>query len=223
LRHCFTSRKIAGSIPDLSLQMFIHTILPAALLPCFSHKCVPAIISEGKSGRCVWLITLLHSCADCLQISECEPAGMLRASSGLYRVCFTVLSQENICLKSEICVGTVQGRLANAVCEMCIELICLGETLNVRLTDRSTGHQQTNRTVSQLLIQFHKLYATQHFTTTIKPVDAPTSRFADPFNIIIPSTPRPSNCGFTQVYYSKPCIHLACVPYMPHALPISVS
>ena len=75
------------------------------------------------------MITLLSSYADCLEVWEYEPAGMLKACSGLYRVRITFLSQENSLLKTEVSVGTVQGRIANAVCEMCVELRCLGETL----------------------------------------------------------------------------------------------
>jgi len=33
LRHCAASRKVAGSIPEVSLEFFIDLILPAALLP----------------------------------------------------------------------------------------------------------------------------------------------------------------------------------------------
>jgi hypothetical protein len=33
LRHCATSRKVAGSIPDLSLKFFIDIALPIALWP----------------------------------------------------------------------------------------------------------------------------------------------------------------------------------------------
>jgi hypothetical protein len=37
----------------------------------------------GKGGRCVGLITLPPSCADCLEIWEPQPPGTLRASPGL--------------------------------------------------------------------------------------------------------------------------------------------
>jgi hypothetical protein len=46
-------------------------------------------ISWGKGGWCVGLTTLSHSCTDCLEIWEPQPAGTLRACPGLYRVCFT--------------------------------------------------------------------------------------------------------------------------------------
>ena len=42
-------------------------------------------ISGGKGGRCVWLTTLSHSCADCLEIWEYHPPGTLRACPSNYR------------------------------------------------------------------------------------------------------------------------------------------
>jgi len=43
----------------------------------------------GKGGRCVGLTTLPPPCADCLEIWEPQRPGNLRASSGLYKDCFT--------------------------------------------------------------------------------------------------------------------------------------
>jgi hypothetical protein len=40
-------------------------------------------ITWGKGGRCVGLITLPPSCADCLKIWEPQPPGTLRACQGL--------------------------------------------------------------------------------------------------------------------------------------------
>jgi hypothetical protein len=40
---------------------------------------------EGEGGRCVGLITLPPSCADCLEIWEPRPPGTLWACPGLYR------------------------------------------------------------------------------------------------------------------------------------------
>jgi len=42
-----------------------------------------------KGGRCVGLITLPPSCADCLEIWEAQPPGTLGACPGLHRDCFT--------------------------------------------------------------------------------------------------------------------------------------
>ena len=38
---------------------------------------------RSKGGRCVGLTTLLLSCADCLEIWEPQPSGILRACPGL--------------------------------------------------------------------------------------------------------------------------------------------
>ena len=65
LRHCATSQKVAGSIPDGVIGIF-HWHNPG-----------------GKSGRCVGLTTLPPSCADCLEIWEPQPPGTLWACSGL--------------------------------------------------------------------------------------------------------------------------------------------
>jgi hypothetical protein len=40
-------------------------------------------VSWGKGGRCVGLTTLPHTCADCLEIWELEPSGILRVCPGL--------------------------------------------------------------------------------------------------------------------------------------------
>jgi hypothetical protein len=53
LRHCATSRKVTGSIPN------------------------------GVTGRCVWLTTLPPSCADCHETWKLQTPGTLRASPGL--------------------------------------------------------------------------------------------------------------------------------------------
>ena len=55
LRHCATSRKVAGSIPNGVIGIF-HGHNPSG----------PTVALRGKSDRCVGL-TLPPSCADCLE------------------------------------------------------------------------------------------------------------------------------------------------------------
>ena len=43
----------------------------------------------GKSGLCLGLTIVPHICTDCHEISELITPGTLRASTGLYRDCFT--------------------------------------------------------------------------------------------------------------------------------------
>ena len=88
LRHRAISRKFRGSIPDGVMAIF-HSHNPSR--PHYGPG-VDSVsnINEyqeyflgGKGGRCVGLTTLLHSCADCLEIWEPQPRGTLRACPGL--------------------------------------------------------------------------------------------------------------------------------------------
>ena len=86
LRHCATSRKVAGSIPDGVIAIFHWPFWP---------HCDPGVDSAsnrneyqeyflgGKGGRCVGPTNLPPSCADCLEIWEPQPPGTLRAYPGL--------------------------------------------------------------------------------------------------------------------------------------------
>ena len=88
LRHCVTSRKVAGSIPDWLIEIFRgHN--PSS----YTLKWVPGIFpgGAGKRGRCVGLTTWPPSCADCLEIWLPRPPGILGPSLGLLWYCFTLL------------------------------------------------------------------------------------------------------------------------------------
>ena len=98
LRHCATSRKVAGSIPDETFREFL-------LIWSFRPQNGPGVDSvsdrnehqesslEGKSGRCVRLINLPPSRADCQKFWKSQPPGVLSAYLGLYRVSFTFTVQ----------------------------------------------------------------------------------------------------------------------------------
>jgi hypothetical protein len=87
LRHCATSRKVAGSIPDGVIGIFHwhnpsgHTM--AHRWRSLWQKWVPGIFRGGHRRSVVRLITLPPSCADCLEIWEPRLPGTLRACPGL--------------------------------------------------------------------------------------------------------------------------------------------
>jgi hypothetical protein len=85
LRHCPTSRKVAGSIGILYCS---HPSGRSTALQS-THKWVPGFFPRGTGDRFVELTTLPPPCADCLEIWEPEALGTLRVYPGLYRNCFT--------------------------------------------------------------------------------------------------------------------------------------
>ena len=82
-RHCATSRKVADSIPDKVIEIFLF-------ISSFRPLYRPGVDSAsnrneyqeyflwGKGGRCVRLTTLPLSCADCLEIWETQYQGTVR-------------------------------------------------------------------------------------------------------------------------------------------------
>ena len=88
LRHCATSQKFAGSIPDEAIGIF-------SLTYSFRLHYGPAVDSAsnrnehqgyplgGKAGRYLWLITLPSSCVDFLEIHGALNLGDLRTCTGL--------------------------------------------------------------------------------------------------------------------------------------------
>jgi len=88
LRHCGTSRKVAGSITDGVIRIF-HWHNPSGrnialgLAQPLTEMSTTIISWGGKGGRCVGLTTLPLLCADCLEIWEPQPPGTLRACPGL--------------------------------------------------------------------------------------------------------------------------------------------
>ena len=89
MRHCATSRKVAGSIPDGWTGNF-HWHNPGPWVDSASNKNqYQEYFLEGKGSLCVGLTTLQPSCADCLVIWEHQPPGTLRACPGLEWDCST--------------------------------------------------------------------------------------------------------------------------------------
>jgi len=74
LRHCATSRKIAGSIPGDIIGIFHWHISD-------SYSAYQKHFLGVKGGRCVGLTTLPPSCAKCLDIWEPQHPGTLKGLS----------------------------------------------------------------------------------------------------------------------------------------------
>ena len=74
LRHCATSRKVAGSNPDGVTGIFQRRNPSGRTMALGSTQPLTEMstrnISWGKGGRCVGLTTLPPSCGNCLEIWE---------------------------------------------------------------------------------------------------------------------------------------------------------
>ena len=76
-RHCATSRKVAGSIPDGVIILPIRTGVDSAS----NRNKYQEYFLSGKGGLFVRLTTLPPT--DCLEIWEPQTPGILRACPGL--------------------------------------------------------------------------------------------------------------------------------------------
>jgi hypothetical protein len=86
LRHCATSRKAAGSIPD-GVAGFCHCNSSGRTMALGSTEPLPEMstrsISWVKGSQYIVLTTLPPPCADCFTNREPQPPGTLRACQGL--------------------------------------------------------------------------------------------------------------------------------------------
>jgi len=82
--------------PMESLEFFSDIILPAAAWhwdrQASNRNENQEYFLWGKGGRCAGLTTLLHSCADCLEIWDPQTPGTPRDSPGLYRDCLIFIN-----------------------------------------------------------------------------------------------------------------------------------
>ena len=94
LRHCATSRKVAGSILDGVIWIF-HWRKPSGrtvalgLTQHLTEMSTRNISWWGKGDRYVGLTNLSASCADCLKIWKPQPPGNFIVYLGLFRDSFT--------------------------------------------------------------------------------------------------------------------------------------
>jgi hypothetical protein len=93
LRHYATNRKVAGSIPGVIGIFHWHNPSGCNVALGSSQPLtrVPGLFPGGEGGRCVELTTLPPSCANCLEIWEPQPPGILRACPEIQWDCFTLL------------------------------------------------------------------------------------------------------------------------------------
>ena len=85
MRHCVTSRKVAGSIPDFVTGIWHYD--PGVDSTCNVTEYHKYFLG-GKGGRCLGLITLPPSCVECHEIWEPQPPGR----QGLYRDFFFIFT-----------------------------------------------------------------------------------------------------------------------------------
>jgi len=88
LRHCATSRKFAGSIPDGVIGIFHWHNPSVRTMALGSTQSLTEMSTRniswgGKGSRCLGLTTLRASCADCIKIWEPQPPGTIWATPGL--------------------------------------------------------------------------------------------------------------------------------------------
>ena len=97
LRHCATSRQVAGSIPDsvIGLLFFIDVAFRSHYgtgVDSYSNRNeYHEYFLENKFVQCLRLTTLPPSCADCLEVWEPQISRTLSASPDLYRDWFALL------------------------------------------------------------------------------------------------------------------------------------
>jgi hypothetical protein len=65
LRHCATSRKVAGSIPDKARPQYGRGFDSTS-----NRNEYQDYFQRDKGGRCVWLTALPPSCVECLEMWE---------------------------------------------------------------------------------------------------------------------------------------------------------
>jgi hypothetical protein len=98
LRHCATSQKIVGFIPNSVIGIFHwHNPSSRTLVLGLTHSVtemstVPGIFPGGRGDQCIGLTTLPPSYAECLEIWEPQTPETLRAYAGLKLDCFTFIA-----------------------------------------------------------------------------------------------------------------------------------
>jgi len=87
VRHCATSREVAGSVPDwvigiFSLKWSFRPHYGLGFDSASNRNEYQEYFLGSKGGRCTGLTTLPLTCAHCLEIWDCQPRGIPRAFKG---------------------------------------------------------------------------------------------------------------------------------------------
>ena len=93
LRYCTTSCKVMDLILDWILHFHNpsgHTMVLELTQPLteMSSRYIFLLGGGVQGSQCVGLTSLPSSCANCLEMWECQPPGTVRTCPGLYRDCF---------------------------------------------------------------------------------------------------------------------------------------
>ena len=139
LRHCTTSRKVEGSVPNGVIGIF-HWYSPSSLTVALgstqplTEMSTRNIYWGVKGVRCVGLTTLPPSCADCLEIWEPQPPENLTA-----------------------CLGLSQGLLYVCITHLCV-FLCVR-------TSHTIGPKESDSWNSELLLAWYEPYPLPSFST----------------------------------------------------------
>ena len=109
LRHCATSRKVAGLIPDGVIGIFHWHNPSGRTMALWSTQPLTEMSTRyitwgGKGGRCVGLTTLPPSCPDCLEIWELQLPGTLMACQACNGIALRV-PVFGVCIYCFTCTG----------------------------------------------------------------------------------------------------------------------
>jgi hypothetical protein len=109
LRHCATSRKVVGSIPDgvtgiFNFHFFFRPHYGSGVDSSSNRNEYQEYFLWGKGGQCVVLTTLPPSCATCLKsgiFSLLEPSGPVKACNGIALLLFIDSFNNTFCKSSK--------------------------------------------------------------------------------------------------------------------------
>jgi hypothetical protein len=125
----------------------------------------------GKGGRCVGLITLLLSCADCLKIWESQPPGYLRACPGItlpLKIIFQLptMARESKRVKFAVLLN-ISTTVRSACGELSVaEIYMLMSSRNLKKEPAWSSACQEMR--NKIRLRVDSLFLRKYFISTVK-------------------------------------------------------